>query len=155
MRTDPVIPLAYGGYSSPFFFISLCNSRAKSGVVSILQFIEQVLRIDTLELAVLHLAQLPEGMINLGKRLLLRRGSRAHHVGLAVRPAHLCNHLLEEADLVIGDVDCNCRHNVVVFNCLRKDTKFFRIKTQITSFFTNITYYIIQISAKTCKIMSI
>ena len=24
---DPVIPLAYGGYSSPFFFISLCNSR--------------------------------------------------------------------------------------------------------------------------------
>ena len=33
-------------------------------------------------------------------------------------------------------------------NCLRKDTKFFRIKTQITSFFTNITYYIIQISAK-------
>ena len=42
------------------------------------QFIEQVLRIDTLELTVLHLAQLPEGMINLGKRLLLRRGSRAH-----------------------------------------------------------------------------
>ena len=39
-------------------------------------------------------------------------------------------------------------HNVVVFNCLRKNTKFFRIKTQITSFFTNITYYIIQISAK-------
>ncbi len=26
-RTDPVIPLAYGGYSSPFFFISFRNSR--------------------------------------------------------------------------------------------------------------------------------
>ncbi len=40
------------------------------------------------------------------------RGSRAHHIGLAVRPAHLRYHLLKEADLVIGDVNCNCRHIV-------------------------------------------
>ena len=29
----------------------------------------------------------------------------------AVRPAHLFHHLLEEADLVVRDVNCNCCHN--------------------------------------------
>ena len=86
-------------------------------------------------LAVLHLAQLPEGMINLGKCLLLGRGSRAHHVDLAVRPAHLCNHLLEEADLVIGDVDCNCRHNVIEFINTPQRYKVFPNKNTDNPFF--------------------
>ena len=40
-------------------------------VVSILQFIKQVLRIDALELAVLHPAQLSESMVNLGECLFM------------------------------------------------------------------------------------
>lgn len=73
--------------------------------------IEQILRIDTLQLAILHLAQLAESMVNLGEGLLLGRSNRTHHIGLAVSPSHLYHHLLEETDFVIGNVDSNCCHN--------------------------------------------
>ena len=102
--------------------LSFFNSRAKSGVAVILQFIEQVLRIDTFQLTVLHLTELTKGMVNLGKSLLLGGCFGLHHISLTVRPAHLGNHLLEEADFMVGDVDGNCGHIIIVLSSVCKDT---------------------------------
>ena len=55
-----------------FLCLASCfNSWAKSGVVSMLQFIEQILCLYALQLTVLHLSELAEGVIYLVKRLLL------------------------------------------------------------------------------------
>ena len=59
----------------------------------ILQFIEQIISINALKLAIFHQAKLAEGVVNLGKRMLLARWRRVSHLGFTIRLAHLSNHL--------------------------------------------------------------
>jgi len=81
------------------------NSRAKSGVVSILQFIEQFICIYALKPTFFHLAELIEGMVNLGNRLFPSLRPGLLMPGFTISPTHLRYHLLEEADFVVGIID--------------------------------------------------